>query len=95
MRSVFKEDYLDTLFFEQNPSFSPDASWVTNNQQERPHIIFTMKHDVTGDERLLRGELLAIVAAMSSRMRFPKFDRHAVVPVSTKFFDTLTSSLPC
>ena len=78
--------YADTLFLEENPPFAPVASWVTNNQQERPHIMLTLRHDATVDERLLRGELLTIVAAMNSRLSFRYFKRHVIAPVRIIFW---------
>ena len=78
--------YADTLFLEENPSFAPVASWVTNNQQEMPHIMLTLRHEATVDERLLRGELLTIVAAMNSRLSFRYFRRHVVAPVRIIFW---------
>ena len=77
--------YADTLFLEENPSFAPVASWVTINQQEWPHIMLTLRHEATVDDRLLRGELLTIVAAMNSRLSFRYFRRHVVAPVRIIF----------
>ena len=85
-KSIFRELYAETLFFEEIPAFAPVASWVTNNQQERPHIMLTLRHEATVDERLLRGELLTIVAAMNRRLSFRYFRRHAVAPVRMKSF---------
>lgn len=85
MKSIFVPSYTETLFFESDPSFAPVASWATKDQPNRPHIMFTMRStaEPTPDEQLLRGELLAIMAAMISRMSFRMFQKHAVVPVCT------------
>ncbi|KAI9924915.1 hypothetical protein MW887_006318 [Aspergillus wentii] len=40
-----------------------------------------MKHDINGDDNLLRGEVLAIIAAIESRMLFQRFDQHLTIPV--------------
>lgn len=94
IKSIFRQHYLDTLFFERDPPFSPAASWVTVYQQGKLHITLTLKHEARGDVRLLRGELFAIMAAISSRISFKHFERHAVVPVYTNSLLFLTILLP-
>lgn len=56
--------YRNTIFYSDNPRFYPTFSWESKNRQAHPHIMFTIKHDLTGDERLLRGEVLSILATM-------------------------------
>lgn len=48
-----------------------------------PHVMFMMEHGFQGDDKLLRGEVLAIVAAMITRLQMPSLESHKIVPVST------------
>lgn len=85
LKSIFRPRYLEALFFENDPSFAPVASWITKDQAKQPHIMLTMRNETVlkeGDERILRGELMALTAAICSRMVFPHFKQHAVIPVS-------------
>ena len=85
MKSIFRRRYADPLFFEYDPSFAPVASWTTKNQAKQPHIMLTMRNETVlrvGDDRILRGELMALTAAICSRMAFHHFKQHAVIPVS-------------
>lgn len=47
-----------------------------------PHLRFGISHDTNGDNRLLRGELLAIMRLMMGRFRPKAFANHCVIPVS-------------
>ena len=82
LKSIFRPRYLDALFFENDPSFAPVASWTTKDQAKQPHIMLTMRNETVGDDRLLRGELMALTAAICSRMAFHHFKQNAVIPVS-------------
>ncbi|KAE8335339.1 hypothetical protein BDV24DRAFT_171433 [Aspergillus arachidicola] len=46
-----------------------------------PHMKCLMESEVTGDNRLLRGELIAIVKIMTARLNTKSFRPHTVAPV--------------
>ncbi|KAJ9272790.1 hypothetical protein DTO212C5_1051 [Paecilomyces variotii] len=47
-----------------------------------PHMMFTIAHSFKGrEEYLLRGELLAITAAMITRLRSGYLPEHTIIPV--------------
>jgi hypothetical protein len=43
--------------------------------------MLAMKHNMAGDERLLKGDVLATLAALKSRMEWAKLQKHRVIPV--------------
>jgi hypothetical protein len=49
--------------------------------KDTPHIMICLKHELAHDERLFRAEVLAILAAIQSRMQCPDFDEHVIFPV--------------
>jgi hypothetical protein len=46
------------------------------------HVMFSLILGYEPDERLLRAELISIVAAMITRLADPEYEDHSVVPVS-------------
>ncbi|OJJ29742.1 hypothetical protein ASPWEDRAFT_32980 [Aspergillus wentii DTO 134E9] len=79
--ALFKEQNMDTIFIEPSHTFNPAGAWeVKGKYKHKPHLIFTMKHDIIGDVRLLRGEVLAIIAALRSRLVPDMFKEHLVIP---------------
>jgi hypothetical protein len=46
-----------------------------------PHVMFTMIHGIVGDKRLLRGEVIAILSAMRTRLDLPSLADHLIIPV--------------
>jgi hypothetical protein len=57
--------------------------WERRDAKYKPHLMFGLKHDLVNDERLLRGEVLAILAAIKSRMESVVLvlQKHVIVPV--------------
>lgn len=53
-------EFEDTVFNFARPQWSPIGVWkVSELLEPHPHVMFTMRHDLEGDEnRLLRGEVL-------------------------------------
>ncbi|KAI9928133.1 hypothetical protein MW887_002166 [Aspergillus wentii] len=76
---VFSDVFEDTLFNSNEPPWNPVEAYKL--PEEYPHTMFTMRHDVQGEEELLRGEVLAIVAAMSTRMKLYSPSGHLYIPV--------------
>jgi hypothetical protein len=40
---------------------------------KKPHIMLAVKHNVAGDERLMNGDILVILAALKTRMEWPSY----------------------
>lgn len=75
--AVFANRFKSTLFYS---NWSPIAAYTDLKRQ--PHVLFTMKHDHHPQgEELLRGEALAITAAMVTRLERFRSEGHAFVPV--------------
>lgn len=89
---MIKRGLRRTIFLEQEPCFAPDTGWHTNDETTLPHLMFTMKHGIDGDDNLLRGELLTIVGAMRSRMSVDIFAKHVIIPVRAREFLLVISS---
>ncbi|KAN0079258.1 hypothetical protein V8E54_004472 [Elaphomyces granulatus] len=75
--TILDDDFVDTVFY--SLKFHPTDMWL--DHQGRPHVMFCLEHDCESDERLLPGELLAIVAIMLTRLRHPSFKSHSIIPV--------------
>lgn len=75
-----------SVFHFERPEWSPQDAWkVRDKFPGYPHVMFTMKHDLLGDdEKLLRGEVLAILAIMASRLEAPDLKDHLIIPVSLR-----------
>lgn len=61
-----------------------------------PHLKIRIYYELMGDDRLFRGELLAIMRAMIGRSIQQKFANHCVIPVSLSpkhFTTTVLNSL--
>lgn len=72
------EDFEEVIACQENPTWSPIASLVAKDEIKFPHFIVLMSHnDNEGDDDcLLRGEVLAILAMMITRMKHPSFEKH-------------------
>ena len=55
--------------------------WERRDAKYKPHLMFGLRHDLVNDERLLRVEVLAILAAIKSRMESVVLQKHVIVPV--------------
>lgn len=65
----------------KSPYFDCDDAWTLAS--DKPHVKLTMWSGATADpDRVLRSELLAIVAIMLTRLRMEKLKNHVVIPVS-------------
>lgn len=60
--------------------WTPIDAWQA--PKGKTHVMFTMAHGYQGDERLLRGEVLAIVAAMITRLERRSLQSRNIIPVS-------------
>jgi hypothetical protein len=82
-----RDDILDremlSLLAKKSQRGLPYQSFICNDDS-RPHVMFTFSHNVKGDDddRLLRGELLAMLATMKTRLSSSRLKDHLVVPVS-------------
>lgn len=77
IKMPFSHRFKSTLFYS---NWSPVAAYI--DLKTRPHVLFTMKHDIHPQgEDLLRGETLAITAAMITRLERFRSEGHAFVPV--------------
>lgn len=87
MRTTYSENILNTIFLINKPCWSPINAYL--DTQDKPHIMFTMRHDIVEREELLRGEVLAISAAIWSRLQATEGSvaEHIYVPLgSTLWF---------
>ncbi|RHZ64518.1 hypothetical protein CDV55_107152 [Aspergillus turcosus] len=46
-----------------------------------PHVTLNIRHDVDAEEDLLRGEVLALIGAMLTRLDMKEWKQHIVIPV--------------
>lgn len=65
--AIFGEIFEDTLFLSDLPSWSPIAAFYYT--EHPPHVMFTMRHDFEANDNLLRGEALAITAAVLTGLK--------------------------
>lgn len=74
----------ETCFLTRNPTWYPYKALRLPNSEGLPHTMFFLAHEIPGDERkLLRGEVLAIVAAIKMRLSLPRLSSHPIIPVRT------------
>ena len=81
---IFEDSFRDVLFDERNPTWYPYKALRLPNSEGLPHTMFFLAHEIPGDGRkLLRGEVLAIVAAIKMRLSLPRLSSHPIIPVRT------------
>ncbi|KAE8404816.1 hypothetical protein BDV37DRAFT_282352 [Aspergillus pseudonomiae] len=68
-------------FYSEHPRYSPVHAWEFKNREEKPHLMLSLKHGIAHEDKILRGELLTILAIMQSRMPWPMFKDHVIVPI--------------
>ncbi|RHZ47884.1 uncharacterized protein CDV56_103828 [Aspergillus thermomutatus] len=73
------DDYFDGLIFE-SLKWNPANAFTTRTGCST-HVMFSLILGYEPDERLLRAELISIVAAMVTRLANPEYEDHSVVPV--------------
>ena len=89
-RSDFREDgvfnrvFWDELFYPSKVRYMPVAAFVPRSRN-RPHLMFCMKYNIKEDDKLLRGEILAIVAAIITRLQRFSSGGHLYIPVSQTY----------
>jgi hypothetical protein len=65
-----------------NACYSLGGYWTRlTDAEKKPHVMLAMNHGVAGDEKLLKGDVLAILAALQSRMECAELQKHMVIPV--------------
>ena len=80
--AVFDRVFWDELFLpDRTCSYAPVSSYVSSSNKKCPHIMFSMKHDIKEQDNLLRGEFLAIVAAMITRLERFSSAQQLYIPV--------------
>lgn len=77
--AVIHDNFEHTVF--NSTKWNPVGTWKP--PEGYPHVMFTMARGFQGDDKLLRGEVLAIVAAMLTRLKIPSLRSHKIIPVST------------
>lgn len=75
-RERFGRDLLNTCY-------SLGGYWTRLTDAEKtPHIMLAMKHSMAGDDgKVLQGDVLAILAALQSRMECAEVQKHMVIPI--------------
>ena len=76
---IFHPSLGHDVFQNRNPRWKPDIGAQATNW---PHTFFLLQHQMQADDRLLRGEVLAILAAIRTRLDLPELSEHIIVPVS-------------
>lgn len=80
---IFERSFRDPLFDERNPTWYPYKALRLHHSKKLPHTMFVLAHRIPGVEgKLLRGEVLAIVAAIKTRLSLPSLAGHRIIPVS-------------
>ena len=81
--AVFDREFWAELFLpDRTCSYAPVSSYVSSSNKKCPRIMFSMKHDIKEQDSLLRGEFLAIVAAMVTRLERFSSAQQLYIPVS-------------
>ncbi|XHG07801.1 hypothetical protein AWENTII_010933 [Aspergillus wentii] len=75
--TVFHSYYYEDLF--KRRFFTPSVAWQLPPQY--PHTMFILQHNIQEQERLFRGEVMSILAAIITRMELPELSEHMVIPV--------------
>ncbi|EAW12124.1 uncharacterized protein ACLA_060830 [Aspergillus clavatus NRRL 1] len=74
---IFKDEFTELIF--NSLIWAPGDAWTTGSGLS--HAMFTLVIGQEPDERLLRAEALAIIAAIITRLSDPAYKRQCVVPV--------------
>ena len=83
---IFEPSFRDPLFDERNPTWYPYKALRLHHSKKLPHTMFFLAHRIPGVEgKLLRGEVLAIVAAIKTRLSLRSLMGHCIIPVSPIF----------
>ncbi|KAI9927196.1 hypothetical protein MW887_003580 [Aspergillus wentii] len=79
-KSMLRRRYYHSVY---SSTFRPLGSLTAHHPYENHYLILAIKHGIIGDDRLLKGEVLVIAAAMSSRMTCETFENHMPIPVGS------------
>lgn len=55
--------------------------WFIMNDDKNPHVMIAMIHSRDCSGKLLKGDVVAILAALQTRMGYSKLQKHMVIPV--------------
>lgn len=81
---IFAESFIETFYLSRHPSWCPVDSYF--DTQGRPHVMLVMRHEMDQPEQeLLRGEILAILAAIIARLETLYPEGHVYIPVRVHF----------
>lgn len=68
--------------------FASREGWIAPDSQREnePHVMITMEHFYAGDEKISRGEILAILAVMMTQLDHDTLQSHYITPVSHSWY---------
>jgi hypothetical protein len=75
LHDVFEDELFHSL------KWHPNIAWRARYASSKPHVMFTLIHEFPSDDnKLLRGEVLAILATMLTRLTSDAYRDHTVIP---------------
>lgn len=78
---IFEKHLLECVFHLLDPEWRPSRGLVHTAEDPHPHIMFTMVHDTKGNEKLLRGEVFAILVTIKTQLTILWLKDHFIIPV--------------
>lgn len=79
-KCIFHDVFDDELL--HSGKWRPNDAWRARSALSKPHVMFTLVHEYPSvDNKLLRGEVLAILATMLTRLISNEYRDHTVIPV--------------
>ncbi|RLL93681.1 hypothetical protein CFD26_103290 [Aspergillus turcosus] len=79
-KCIFHDVFDDELL--HSGKWRPNDAWRARSALSKPHVMFTLVHEYPSvDNKLLRGEVLAILATMLTRLTSNEYRDHTVIPV--------------
>jgi hypothetical protein len=83
--SDFANEILHILFDDEvlhSKHWYASDAWESGKPQKQPHVMLTLAHEYEGNNSsLLRGEAMAIIAVMLTRLESDSFQQHNIIPV--------------
>ncbi|GFF42940.1 hypothetical protein IFM58399_06781 [Aspergillus lentulus] len=84
-KCILHEIFEDELF--HSLKWHPNDAWRARFALSKPHVMFTLIHEYPSDDnKLLRGEVLAILATILTRLTSNEYQDHTVIPVQVLSF---------
>ncbi|RLL97217.1 hypothetical protein CFD26_106919 [Aspergillus turcosus] len=84
-RGIFHDAFDDDILHSKH--WYPEDAWESVKPEDQPHVMLTLAHEYeVKDDSLLRGEVLAIVATMVTRLESESFKHHSIIPVMVLSF---------